>query len=111
MRRERVSWRYEVDLSPAQERRILLYIAEELTFYNEMNQRMNQLIRQIPEGFIEAAANLRVFGELIELFELLSDSDSSTKGVINCSLLFDIVYEFKYYNVNKIKKKNFQFYF
>ena len=63
---KRVSWRYEVELSPAQEKRILLYIAEELNFYNAMNQRMNQLIRQIPKGFTEAAMNLRVFGELIE---------------------------------------------
>lgn len=66
MKKERISWRYEVELSPVQERRIFLYIAEELNFYNSLNQRMNQMIRQIPDGFVEAAINLRVFGELIE---------------------------------------------
>ena len=85
MRKERVSWRYEIDLSPAQERRILLYIAEELNFYNDMNQRMNQLIRQIPDGFIEAAANLRVFGELIEhnisIKDAITDTPDSLKVV------------------------------
>lgn len=66
MKNERISWRYEIDLLPSQERQIFSYIAEELTFYNELNQRMSQLVRQIPDGFIEASLNLRVFGELIE---------------------------------------------
>ena len=89
--RERVSWRYQVELSAAQERRILLYIAEELTFYNEMNQRMNQLIRQIPDGFTEAAMNLRVFGELIEhninIKDAIKDTPESLK-VIKHDLIF-----------------------
>ena len=90
-RQERVSWRYEVDLSAAQERRILLFIAEELTFYNELNQRMNQLIRQIPDGFAEAAINLRVFGELIEhnidIKDAIKDTPDSLK-VIKHDLIF-----------------------
>ena len=91
MKKERVSWRYEIELSAAQERRILSYIAEELNFYNELNQRMNQLIRQIPDGFSEAAANLRVFGELIEHNINIKDAIKNTPNslkVIKDDLIF-----------------------
>lgn len=66
MKKERQSWRYEVLLSSAQEQRIFMYIAEELNFYNSLNQSMNQMIRQNTDGFIEASRNLRIFGELVE---------------------------------------------